>query len=103
VTVESVKILPVASGYRDNEDKRLKFTTAYSNIYERMLENHPSVAHVQPSDFEIVIPYREIESANIFDPQIYNSFFIPVPSNSSTAVDIEPSDAGTESPKLLTE
>jgi hypothetical protein len=75
VQVESVKILPFRSGYRDPATRRLVFTTDYTTIYEKILEKDDLVAHVNTDDFEIVIPYREIESANLFDPEIYKTFF----------------------------
>lgn len=101
VQVESVKILPLASGYRNTENKRLLFTTDYYPIYDKLLEHHESVAHMNTDDFEIVIPYREIESANLFDAQIYKTFFLSLalgdPSSSES-----PSEANT-STKLLSE
>jgi hypothetical protein len=89
VQVESVKILPLASGHRRNDDKRLSFTTDYSPVYQKILDKDSSVAHVTSEDFEIVIPYREIESANLFDAKVYQMFFAPdQPSRASNQIEI---------------
>ena len=75
VAVESMHILPLRSGYRDGVDRRIHFTTDYREVYSKILDGDPSVAEIDPVDFEIVIPFREIESANLFNPSVYEQFF----------------------------
>jgi hypothetical protein len=74
VPVESMKILPVSSGYRNSETKTVEFTTDYSAVFKKKLEGDPAVTGTDFSDFEIVIPFREIESVGIFDSTIYKVF-----------------------------
>ena len=69
-----MKIFPVRSGYRDPKKKTLEFTTDYSAVLDMILKDDKAVADVDLSDFEIVIPLREIESMTIFDPTVYSLF-----------------------------
>lgn len=74
VSVESMKIFPVRSGYRDVNTKTVEFTTDYDAVLNKILADDSTVAGVDLSDFEIVIPFREIESMTVFDPTVYNLF-----------------------------
>jgi hypothetical protein len=74
VSVESMKIFPVRSGYRDTNTRTVEFTTDYSAVLDRILEDDDAVSGVDLSDFEVVIPFREIESMTIFDPTVYGLF-----------------------------
>jgi len=74
VSVESMKIFPVRSGYRDANTRTVEFTTDYSAVLDKVLEDDSAVSGVDLSDFEIVIPFREIESVTIFDPTLYGLF-----------------------------
>lgn len=67
-----ITILPVYSGYRDKETKRLHFTTQYLDVY---------ATYVREGDvFDIreltslVIKIDEIVSASRFDPDMYERF-----------------------------
>jgi hypothetical protein len=97
VRLASIRLLPLASGYR-NEAKRVIFTTHYDDIDERLAD--PDVVNDEPlrdrqdplrvdmaslsvagqsvpvdvEDFGIVVPWSEVESATIFDANIYNAF-----------------------------
>ena len=62
-----VALLPIASGYRDNDTKELKITTNYAPVIrEWLVRNTPDTSG---SDFEIVFPISEIISARIFLPE----------------------------------
>ena len=74
VSVESMKIFPVRSGYRNVNTKTVEFTTDYDAVLNKILANDSAVAGIDLSDFEIVIPFREIESMTIFDPTVYGLF-----------------------------
>lgn len=74
VSVESMKIFPVMSGYRNSKTKRVEFTTDYSAVLEKQLEGSADVSDTDFADFEIVLPFREIESVSIFDPDIFQLF-----------------------------
>lgn len=62
-----VALIPIASGYRDNDTKELIITTDYSLVIREWLkENRPDSSG---KDFEIVFPISEIVSARIFLPE----------------------------------
>lgn len=60
-----IRILPLASGYRDSETKKVSFTTFYFD----QIANHP-----KPDDFEVVFRQSEIQSAHRFDIEVYSKF-----------------------------
>ena len=62
-----VTLIPIASGYRDNDTKKLNITTDYAPVIQKWLkETEPSSSG---KDFEIVFPFSEIVSARIFLPE----------------------------------
>lgn len=75
-----ITILPTLSGYRDAQTHELKFTTNYTPVYQRMIEEQQSRIHTGNDDFEVVLPVSKIVSAANFDPQVYRHF------NPSTAI-----------------
>jgi hypothetical protein len=64
-----VKMTPWFSGYRDEHDKKIEFTTFYTDLYQQ--EN------IDVSIFRKVIPYDDIKSTNLFDIKIYYNEFKP--------------------------
>ena len=63
-----VALIPVLSGYRDNDTKELEITTNYAPVIRKWLgENDTS--NSSENDFEIVFPISEIVSARIFLPE----------------------------------
>lgn len=70
---EMLRILPYMSGYRRPEDKRVKFTTFYDQIYTK-LSSEKSLKHLEIENFEVAFPYSEILSLNIFDLNAYLAF-----------------------------
>jgi hypothetical protein len=74
---EYFKFLPTLSGYRDPEDRRFNFTTPYE-IVARLLAGDGPVANYTEDDleeFEVVLPYKEVLSARIFDEAVYQAYF----------------------------
>lgn len=96
-----VKILPMRSGYRDRDTKKVTFRTNYQALLEGLRELDVEVAHVnverasgllqsdlaglQLADYDspvtidlndmgIVISWKEIETLTIFDGAIYQGF-----------------------------
>jgi hypothetical protein len=67
-----VTILPMASGYRNSADHRVVLTTPYSDVYASMLESERT--DLKASDFKVVIPVAEVQSANLFDWDAYDEF-----------------------------
>lgn len=62
-----VSLIPMASGYRDNDTKELNITTDYAPVIREWLtESKPDSSH---KDFSIVFSISEIVSARIFLPE----------------------------------
>lgn len=67
-----VALIPIASGYRDNDTKELKITTNYAPVIQAWLaESEPDSSD---KDFSIVFPISEIVSARIFLPDAFPLF-----------------------------
>lgn len=97
--MESIGIAPMLSGYREDPTKTACFTTRYIDAYDKIetevkarVEADPKNANASAEDladlisdeidtlvedFEIVIPVSEIQSATIFNMEIYNKHFRP--------------------------
>lgn len=67
-----VGLLPIISGYRDDETLRVRFTTRYQHVYEEMASEQNET---DLDRFVMVLPLDNIESANEFDSDIYDSHF----------------------------
>lgn len=65
-----IVIIPVASGYRDQETRELVITTYYSPVLNEVLEK----LGLNYADFRIVIPMSQIVSARLFFPEAYELF-----------------------------
>ena len=62
-----VALIPIASGYRDNDTKKLEITTNYAPVIQEWLtDDRPDSSD---KDFSIVFPISEIVSARIFLPE----------------------------------
>ncbi len=70
---ESLRVLPVISGYRSKDTMKVVFTTFYENVYQQFNANQ-NLKHLHPVLFEIVIPASEIKSINLFDVKAYLEF-----------------------------
>lgn len=66
-----VKIVPLMSGYRKSENKKLKLTTDYFDAFD-LYKSSP----LKSNNFsmEIILNKSEILSANVFDLEIYEAF-----------------------------
>jgi hypothetical protein len=73
--IESITVLPRISGYRRPEDKRVTFTTDYRPVLNAILNSDSKAKGLNPNDLAVVIPIREIESACLFEKQVYDNFF----------------------------
>lgn len=79
-----IRILPLLSGYRDINTLRVEFTTNYHDIYMQLgigLENgvqvNPGVGphpYLVLEDFELILPFKDIQSANLFDIDTFLAF-----------------------------
>jgi hypothetical protein len=70
----SIRILPILSGYRDKSDHRLNFTTSYYEILTSMSDGEQDLDHLEPIDFEVVLPVEKIYASHLFDITAYNRF-----------------------------
>lgn len=87
-----VGLLPVLSGYLDQEKFELTFTVDYRDVISKVQVGDPSVSHLDVDDFTIALPVDHIQTARIFDPEAYNIFIGPeVPSNSTEKFADQPS------------
>jgi hypothetical protein len=60
-------LLPVVSGYRNNDDLTVTFTTDYISLWRG--------GNVPPESFLTVIPVKAIKMASVFDLAIYDRHF----------------------------
>jgi hypothetical protein len=72
--IQDIRILPVASGFRDPVTKALTISTEYFPVY-RAIER--GALRMDPEDFEIVIALDEVRSANQFSLDIDQDLFRP--------------------------
>lgn len=72
---KTLRLLPLLSGYRDEVDFSIVFTTSYTDLYADAL-NPEAVASsgtvpLKIEDFEVVVQLRDIVSINLFDVDTY--------------------------------
>ncbi len=91
---KAIRLLPLASGYREKDNLKIEFTTDYNWIYEtwastaaqsktvsgdspaaaiHSTHGNESAQH-DPKDFEIVLPMSHVQSLNLFDFVAYARF-----------------------------
>ena len=75
-TRKAVRILPILSGYRDNDTQEVTFTTDYYFILKK-IENNEHLEHLTIGDFEIVLPSDQICASHLFDIDAYFHFHNP--------------------------
>ena len=69
-----VALIPLASGYRDQETHGLVITTNYAPVINEYLGSDSEISDLIREDFRVVVPASEIVSARIFSPEIYQRF-----------------------------
>ena len=69
-----VALIPLASGYRDQETHELVITTNYAPAINEYLDSDPEIPDLIREDFRVVVPASEIVSTRIFSPEIYQRF-----------------------------
>jgi len=71
-----VGILPLQSGYRERENKRMHLPVNYYDVYLKITKKEKEGGKtISIEDFQILIPESEIISANIFDYSTYEEHF----------------------------
>ncbi|WP_290502881.1 hypothetical protein [Alcanivorax sp.] len=63
-----ITLLPIFSGYRDEETLHLRLTNKYKVVFSHYLSSDNDT---DPEDFYIVIPVNRIISSNIFSEKVY--------------------------------
>ena len=63
-----VALIPIASGYRDNDSRDLVMTTNYAPAISDQLSD------LALDDLRVAFPMRDIVSARLFDQELYASF-----------------------------
>jgi hypothetical protein len=72
---KAIRILPIMSGYRETSTQEAVFTTFYLEIFKKLGDdNHEDLSHLDPVDFEVVIPSDQISSSHLFDLNAYEHF-----------------------------
>lgn len=67
-----VELVPLFSGHRTRNSRELKLTRYYQDDLQKMIERQDSsVKKLTEDDFRVVVPRREIVSARLFDPEIF--------------------------------
>lgn len=81
-----VHLLPVLSGYREQDSLRIRMTTPYWRLYAdmatvaaRRLDGRRSIAETpgeiaSRSGFGVVVPIDQIDSASLFDQEVFGRF-----------------------------
>lgn len=120
----SLKLVPVVSGYRDAATKKVVFTTSYKDMEQKIAQiqdessgsavvndkfnplrtdvwelflSESSTARIDVEDFGVVLPWAEIESLTIFDPNIYNAFEDVDSSADNVSANVAPREAASAS------
>jgi len=70
--LEHIQILPIRSGYREQDTKILHLPLSYEKVFLELIKDESAIS-IQ--DFQIVIPASEIISAHIFDQETYDTYF----------------------------
>jgi hypothetical protein len=61
------RLLPFTSGYRDKDTLETLRTVFYQNVLED--------ESLDPDRFFITLPLKDVKTANLFDPDVYNQYF----------------------------
>lgn len=70
----AVRILPLLSGYRDDQ-QIVRFTTEYLKVIDKASSpDTPELNHLEIGDFEVVMKYDSITSSHLFDLEAYEEF-----------------------------
>ena len=85
-TRKAFSLLPLMSGYRDRETRKVTFTTFYTEIYgaealEQMDHLAAPLEHLNPADFVTVFPVDCVVSCHRFDFDAYEAFNKSPPSS----------------------
>ncbi|MGE0371850.1 MAG: hypothetical protein AB7Q01_08180 [Gammaproteobacteria bacterium] len=66
-TSRYLRLLPLLSGYRDKDSQNVHFTTHYFHVLSPPTLGLEEIDHLEPGDFEVVVPVQQITNAHLFD------------------------------------
>jgi hypothetical protein len=91
-----ILLLPLMSGYRDQETRNVNFTTFYIELYGGEGVNQTPLPapleHLTAEDFIIVLPADRIASYRMFDALAYHEFHKGTPAATPGTRSVSPSD-----------
>lgn len=70
----SLKILPLLSGFRDQETHEVHFTVNYYDVFDEIIDDE-KYEHLDIDDFDVILPTSQISSAHLFDIDVYVNCF----------------------------
>ena len=71
----AIRILPLVSGYRDQDTHEFYITTDYLGVLGVVDDDeNPYLDHLELEDFEVVIPTDQICSCHLFDLEAFEHF-----------------------------
>lgn len=74
-----IRVIPVLSGFRD-EEKRLNFTTHYLSVYAEYVQEG-KVKDIEELDVDLIITLDNVVTVSYFDIEMYERFNKPVAPN----------------------
>ncbi len=84
---KSIRIAPLASGYRDPVTKKVNLRVNYTKIYKE-IKHRDTIKGLTYSDFEVSITYSEIVSISYWNKEYFEKFSqIKIPSTTREIVD----------------
>lgn len=72
--VQSVKIMPILSGYRNSDNQTVSFNVDYTKIYQMVRDGNADAVGLA-NDIGTVVPLDEIRSVSIFNLPLYLRHF----------------------------
>ena len=74
VSDADVGLVPILSGYRDNETRRLVITTNYAEVVLKCGKKEGEFAHLSLEQLRVLVPRNEIILARHFDQAVADYF-----------------------------
>jgi len=72
---QTITLLPIWSGFRDNGSQKITFTTDYESVYAKMELDYPGDHEQRIEDFRMTIPIRELRTVTFFSKDLHRQYF----------------------------
>jgi len=69
-TEDYFSIIPIKSGYRDPITKEILWRVDYRPLLNKIRIGDPSVRHFSEDDLSLLLPFKQVASGRVFDPDI---------------------------------